>query len=170
MPTMDRTSNSDNKRLLQLVGEIVLTSQEIEHCLKVTLPFVKSKDASLGAAIIRHEKLKKRSLGELAKILTKSSSSDSLGFEQYLEKLVNSRNQIVHHFHDTYGPKIAAGRHKEVIASLETQLEDLRNCRAEMQKMALFVIEALRDITFHGTPEYDQMAAACESFRQRVAS
>ncbi len=134
----------------------------------MTLPFVKSDDASLGAAIKRHEKLKRRPLGELAGLLTKLSSSDSPDFVRHLDQLVDNRNQLVHHFEDAYGPTLATGRHKEVIAALETQLEDLRHFRAEVQKMALFVLEALRDITFRNTPEYDQMAAVCASIRQRV--
>lgn len=166
---MDNASTSDNEKILQLIGAIILTSQDIERYLKVTLPFVKNKDASLGAALRRHEKLKRRPLGELIGDLTKSSSSDSSDFVHYLDQLVDSRNRLVHHFYDTYGLRIATGRHKEVIACLETQLEDLRNFRAGMQQMALFVLEALRDITFHNTPEYDQMAAVCESFRQRIA-
>ncbi len=167
---MDSTSTSDNERLLQLIGAIILTSQDVERCLKVTLPFVKSEDASLSAALKRHQKLKRRPLGELVEVLTKSSSSDSPDFELHLDQLVDNRNPLAHHFHDTYGPRIATGRHKEVIASLETQLEDLRNFRTGMQQMALFVLEALRDITFNNAPEYDQMAAVCESFRQRIAS
>ena len=167
---MDSKSQHDNERILQLVGAIVLTCQDTERYLKLTLPFLSSDDDSLGAALRRHEKLKRRTLGELVGNLTDSSSSDSLDFAKYLEQLVNTRNQIVHHFNETYEVRIASGGQKEVIASLESQLTNLRGLRATTEQLALFVLEGLRDVTFHNTPEYEQMAALCATFRQRVAS
>ncbi len=167
---MNGNSQSDNERILQLVGAIVLTSQDVEHCLKVALPFVASKDASLGAALRRHEKLKRRPLGDLVGSLTQASSLEPPDLKQYLAQLVDDRNRLVHHFNETYGQSLATGNYKDVIASLEAQLVGLRSFRTGTEQLALFVMEALRDITFRNTPEFEQMASICASFRQRVAS
>lgn len=51
--------------ILELIGAIVLSTQDAEKYLKVVLPFVASKDPSLSAALSRHDKLEKRTFGEL---------------------------------------------------------------------------------------------------------
>ena len=165
---MSSLSQSDNEKLLHLIGAIVLTCQDVERHLKITLPFLNSDDPNLGAALKRLEKLKKRTLGELVGKLIDSSTSESLDFAQHLNNLVVSRNQIVHHFNETYGSQINAGAYQDVIVSLQVILANLNGLRFELQQLALFVCEGLRDVTFYNTPEYEEMATLCAYFRQRV--
>jgi hypothetical protein len=167
---MSNSSQPDNEKILRLVGAIVLVSQDAERYLKITLPFTTSEDPSLDASLKRHEKLKKRTLGELAGKFVDSSTSDSLVFARHMAYLVATRNQVVHHFNETYGAQISAGAYQEVFDSLETLLANLKIFRSVVEQLALVIFEGLRDVTFRDTPEYEQMAALCASFRARIAS
>lgn len=167
---MASSSQTDNDRILQLVGAIVLTGQDVERYLKAILPFTDAKDPSLGAVIRRQDKLTRRPLGELAGKLLEASTSDSVGFAEHLAKLVDARNRVVHHFNEAYGAKFAAGQTREIASSLESVLLNLKAFRASLEQVALALFEALRDVMYRGTPEYQQMAALCASFRARVVS
>ncbi|GAB3091384.1 hypothetical protein [Lysobacter terrae] len=161
---------SDNEKIVILVGAIVLVSQDAERYLKLALPFLKSNDPRLGAALKRAEKLKKRTLGDLTGKFVDASTSDSLDFAQHMAYLVDARNQVVHHFNETYGAKINAGAHQDVLESLRTLLSNLKTYRALLEQIVLTVLEGLRDITFRDTPEYSQISELCDSFRSQVAS
>jgi len=161
---------SDNERILILVGAIVLISQDAERCLKLALPFVKSDDPSLGAALKRAKKLEKRTLGELTGKFVDASTSDSPGFAQDMAYLVATRNQIVHHFKETYGAQIESGAHQDVIDSLETALANLNNYRSVLDQLVLAVLEGLCDVTFRGKSECSQIAELCASIRARIES
>ena len=167
---MTASQQSDNEKILILVGAIVLVSQDAERYLKLALPFVKSHDPSLGAALKRAEKLKRRTLGELTGKFVDASTSDSLDFAQHMAYLVDARNQVAHHFNETYGEQISAGAHQDVLGSLRTLLANLKSYRSVLEQVVLTVLEALRDVTFRDTPEYSQISELCDSFRSRVAS
>lgn len=167
---MTITQRSDNEKILMLVGAIVLASQDAERYLKLALPFVKSEDPSLGAVLQRVEKLKKRTLGELTGKFVKASTSDSPDFAQLMEDLVATRNQVVHHFDETYGAQISSGAHQDVLDSLKTVLDHLKSYRAVLEQLTLVVLEGLRDVTFRETAEYSQFSDLCAAFRSRVAS
>ena len=167
---MAAISQTDNDRVLRLVGGIVLTSQEAERYLKIILPFLGSDDPNLGSALRKGEKLQKKMLGQLVGHFVDSTTSDSLDFAQHMARLVASRNEVVHHFNDTYGAQLQAGDLASVFASLQTLLSNLTIFRSTTEQIALVILEGLRDVTFANTPEYDQMAELCSSFRQRVAS
>ena len=167
---MATSQRSDDEKVLLLVGAIVLVSQDAERYLKLSLPFFKSEDPSLGAALNRAKKLEKQTLGALTGKFVEASTSESLDFAQHMAYLVTSRNQVVHHFNETYGAQIRSGAHQEVLSSLETLLTNLESYRAALEQVALAVVEGLRDITFRNTPEYSQIAELCTSIRSRVAS
>jgi hypothetical protein len=167
---MGSPSQPDNDKIFRLVGAIILTSQHAERCLKAALPFTNAEDPSIGAALKRYDKLKRRPLGELAGKLVEATTSDSLDFAEHLAQLVDGRNRVAHHFNETYGAKLAAGQHKEVIESLEVLLLDLQAFRSSLEQMVLVLFESLRDVVYRGTPQYKQMAALYASFRARVVS
>ena len=167
---MEKFPRSDNEKILLLVGAIVLVSQDAERYLKFALPFVKSEDPSLGAALKRAEKLKKRTLGELTGKFVDASTSDSLDFAEQMAYLVTARNQVVHHFNETYGAQVSSGAHQDVVDSLETLLANLKSYRTVLEQVSLTVLEALRDVTFRDSPEYSQVSELCASFGSRVAS
>ena len=167
---MSSSPQPDAEKILRLVGAIVLVSQDAERYLKLTLPFIGSNQSGLGTTLGRLKKLEKRTLGELTGKLVDSSASDSLDFAQHMAYLVATRNQVVHHFNETYNSQLSSGAHSEIVSSLEALLSNLKGFRSMLEQLALAVLEQLRDITFHGTPEYEKFAALCASFRQRVAS
>ncbi|GAB2506562.1 hypothetical protein [Arenimonas alkanexedens] len=167
---MTTSKQSDNEKLLILVGSIVLASQDAERYLKLALPFMTSTNPDLGAALKRAEKIKKKTLGELTGKLVEASTSDSLDFSQQMADLVATRNQVVHHFHETYGAQLSSGAIQEVLDSLTSILSNLKSYRSALEKVALAVVEGLRDVTFRDTPEYSDMADICASFRSRIAS
>lgn len=166
---MSNSPQPYNERILKLVGAIVLVSQDAERYLKVTLPFAGSEAVGLEESLRRYEKLKKRSLGELVGRFFDATTADSLDFAKHMAYLVAARNQVVHHFNETYGSQLANGDCQGVYDSLETLLSNLDTFRSTAEMLALAIFEGLRDVTYRGTPEYEQMAALCASFRTRIA-
>ena len=135
------------------------------------MPFLNnSDDPSLGTALKKHERLKKKTLGELAGMFVDSTTSESLDFAKHMAYLVATRNQIVHHFNETYGQKLTSGATQEVFDSLETLLANLRILRSTAEQIALVIFEGLRDVTFKDTPEHKEMVDLCARMRERFAS
>lgn len=166
---MDDSRQAQSEKILRLIGAIVLMSQEAERCLKVALPFLASDDPSLGAALRRAEKLKKRPLGDLTGHFVAASISDSPDFGDQMAEIVAARNRVVHHFDETYGGLLAQDHHADVIVSLEQVLCNLKAYRSVAEELALHVLEGLRDITFSGTPDHAEIEALCASFKARIA-
>jgi hypothetical protein len=86
-----------------------------------------------------------------------------------LDELVTKRNQIVHHFGETYGAQLRSGQIQLVADSLRAQLIGIDVFKQALERTALHLFEAIRDTTFDGTSEYQAMADLCASFRRRVA-
>ena len=165
---MRQMSQTENERLLRLIGAIVLASQEAEHYLKVTLPFIGYDDENLSSYLKRIEKLKKEPLGGLAGKFVAQTNSHSTDFPGHIANLVATRNQIVHHFNETYGELLNAGAHQAVFDSLETLLTNLKSFRAVLEQLALTLFEAMRDYTFRDSKHFEEFAALCATFRARV--
>ena len=114
-------------KLAHNIGLIVLASQELEKNLKLVVAASGDEASSLTD---RLRKLERRALGEVvARFLgnvtvTEGSLAD---LETYFSRLLDRRNKVVHHFFETYGADLEAGRHKEVLASLGALCGELRN-------------------------------------------
>lgn len=67
------------------IGAIVLVAQEVERYLKAILPFMDSKDPGIGAALRRHGKLERSTLGTLMGQLPGSSVSLAMIFAGWPE-------------------------------------------------------------------------------------
>lgn len=78
------------------------------------------------------------------------------------------RNDVVHHFAETYGLQLKAGQHQEVVASLRVLEVDLAIMRDALSQAVACLLEALRDTTFLGTPEYGEMVEVCLLFRRNL--
>ncbi len=167
---MSTLSQLDIDKIFRLVGTIVLESQRVERNLKLILPFVDSGAIGLGESLQKLRKQEKHSLGKLVGNFVDSSTSDSLDFAQYMARLVSTRNQVVHHFHENFGAQLESGAQQEVLTALEQALLDLKNFGNLIEKIVLSVLEALRDTTYAETPEYEQFAAVCASFCRRIAT
>jgi hypothetical protein len=166
---MDTIEPSPSKEILELIGSIVLATQEVERHLKFVLPFTDSQDPSLGGALARREKLEKVTLGSLVGQFVDASKSDSPNFAQHLATLVEKRNQIVHQFGETYGEQLRSGDSQQVISLLRAHLANVKSLGATLEQLVLRLSEAMRDITFRDTPEQKSMCDLCEAFRERVA-
>ena len=163
-------SPQPHDNILQLIGAIVLSAQQVEQTLKAILPFTDSQDPSFSGVKARNKKLKMRTLGDLIGKFLDSSTFHTVDFDSQMEVLVNTRNQIVHHFGETYGAQLGSGETQQVADSLRAQLADIEQFKKALQHVALHLFEAIRDTAFYGTPEYQDMATFCASFRRRVAS
>src|SRR5688572_15557970 len=152
--------------LVELVGAIVLATQDVEHWLKAILPFIDDgTDPSLRSALQRHERLKLQSFGNLKNKFLDESDSNA-AFVAHLDSLVSRRNAIAHHYVETYGQAIAAGRHYDVARELRVLLRDIDEFGRLLQLSALAIFEAMRDTTFAGTDEYEEFARTCAQFRE----
>jgi len=159
-----------NQQTNELIGAIVLEAQSAEKWLKAILPFSESQCSSLGDALSQHTKNKKRTLGSLVRGFAESATSEEDDFEQHLAHLVECRNQIVHHFGETYGEQLRSGQSKEVVDSLRTLLANIKVFRIALQQIALLLFEAMRDTTFIDTPEYKNMDKLCSELRRLTPS
>lgn len=132
-------------KLAHNVGLIVLASQGLEKHLKLVV--AASGDEASGSLTDRLRKLERRALGEVvARFLgnvtvTEGSLAD---LETYFSRLLDRRNKVVHHFFETYGPDLEAGRHKEVLASLGALYGELRNMERTFQTVNEAWLEILR--------------------------
>lgn len=167
---MSSSPRSDTQKILQLIGAIVLVSQDAERYLKITLPFIGPAAAPHREITKQLERLQKRTLGDLTGKFVDSTNSHSLDFAQHMDYLVDTRNKVVHHFCETYGAQLNSGAHQEVINVLATIHANLKGFRSVLEQIALVVLEGLREVTFRDTPEYEQFAMLCASFRQNIPS
>lgn len=151
--------------ILELVGAIVLCTQEAEHWLKAILPFTDSQDPSFTAALARHKKLKRRSLGELMDKFMSSSTDQSFDAAEHLKALVNRRNQIVHHFVETFGPDLRAGKRALVKTELRTHLANIEGLSKGLEETAFALFEAMAEYFADDSPEYRELAERCARYR-----
>jgi len=162
------TSTHINPKVLELVGAIVISTQDAEKYLKIILPFTNSQDPSIRGVIARQEKLQKRTFGDLIGRFKDSSTSISNHLGQGLTELANQRNLIVHYFREAHGKNLHARNSQADIEMLQAQLADINKLRDMLMRLASILLEALRDTTFQGTPEYQKMHDLCAAFRQRL--
>lgn len=148
----------------------MLSTQDAERYMKMCLPFFASKDPSISTALSRHDKLKKRTFGELIGVFVDSSTSDSDDFADHLAALVEQRNKIVHHFNETYAQKLRSGGSQDVVKALGVQLKNVNTFRDLLAQIVLHLFEAIKDTVFQGNPEYHDMADLCAEFRRHVVS
>ena len=132
-------------KLAHNIGLIVLESQELERHLKFV---VAATDPSGDRSVIElHQKLERRSLGDVVKrflgnvTVTEGSVAD---LEAYFLSLLDRRNKVVHHFFETYGLDLEAGRGSEVLASLAALHCELRQVAITFRGVNQMFLEALQ--------------------------
>jgi len=87
--------------LLCRVGRNVLVYQQIEIGLKAVVPFMRRPQRggqSLDALRAFQRKSRIVTLGTLIRSFSDASTFDPQKFTEHLERIVESRNQLVHHF------------------------------------------------------------------------
>lgn len=115
-----------NSVLLRL-GRNILLFQRIESALKFMLPFMHPKGSADGDdAFVRfRDETKSKTLGKLVRNLQESMRADTDAVAQYLERMVQQRNQLVHHFHEMPGVSLlTVDGCRAAIQILEEQLRE----------------------------------------------
>lgn len=126
------------EKLAYNIGLIVLESQELERQLKFIVAV--SSESTAKSANERHENLRSRPLGEVVKQLignTTCTSGSIDELEAFFRSLLDRRNKVVHHFSETYGDDLKAGRHSEILASLAQICIDLRQVARSFRSVNL---------------------------------
>ena len=119
---MDSISQSDKDELFRLLGSIVFASQSAELSIKSFLPYLTSKDRTRSK---RSGNYKKRTLGELAGLLTTTLSGDEdliLQLKSELARVVSERNRVTHHFFESYEADLRCGNVESIVDSLRSIL------------------------------------------------
>ena len=133
-------------KLAHNVGLIVLASQELERHLKVV---VAMSDASAAHSVIDlHKNLERRGLGDVVgKFLSVATMAegDTLGLKGYFLHLLDRRNKVVHHFMETYGEDLEAGRHQKVLVDLASLCHELRESAGAFKGINLSLLQHLLD-------------------------
>jgi hypothetical protein len=114
-------------KLAHNVGLVVLSSQHLERHLKV---LAACGDSNLSGPVSeRYRRLFRRPMGEVVSIFLDSVTATEgsvPAMEAYLRSLLDRRNKVVHHFYETYGCELEAGRRDEVLSNLGQLVKELR--------------------------------------------
>lgn len=154
-----------NVKIACAVGAIVLTSQEIERLFKFLVPFQERGDSSVGSQLWSHARLHKKSLGEVAGRFLEATEDDSNRLADFLGRVVKDRNEVVHHFQEHFGAMLGASRHEDVLSELHARHERMADLHRLLRELAVSLAEIMRDTTFAGTPEQEEMTRLCEKAR-----
>lgn len=163
MPT--KSNLNDNQRVVYVTGAIVLCCQQIELLLKYIVPHLAQGDSNLSSVLLRHAKLERRPLGDVAGKFVEGLEGDAEHLRAYVQRVVDRRNELVHHFTQRYGDLLRAGNHGQVLGVLRQQHEDAVGLMRLLSELAVHLSEALRDTTFAGTDEYAEFSEVCAQAR-----
>jgi hypothetical protein len=132
------------QRLGCAVGLYVLQCEELEQLLKGLTPFMDSSDASVAGILARSAALKKKTLGIVARQFLNGVSGDAGDFKRYLAKIIEERNEVVHHFSERFGPLLAAGRQEEIFSDLKRRHREAAALSQALREMASQLGELLQ--------------------------
>ena len=149
------------QKIVYAVGLFVLCSQEIERQFKFILPFTNNDDPSWEGILARHNKLSKRTLGEVAGQFVETATGTVEILKQQIQCAVDNRNRIVHHFNDTYGPLLSQNKHDEILAMLKQQHEEAIILLNMLRAITLAIVQSLRDTVYRDCVHRDEIAAIC---------
>jgi hypothetical protein len=159
------------QKIVYAIGTIVLCSQEIERQFKFLVPIIltNSDDPSFDAILKRHKNLSRRSLGEVAGQFTQAFTGDVDHLKMWIKHIVDQRNNLIHHFSDTYRTLLNEHKLDEILVHLKKQHRETLGLLRVLQEISLALAEEMRDSTFLGTEQFADMAALCEQAREQLA-
>lgn len=139
--------------VLKKVGRNILFFGQVEKGLKILLPYIdpNASKQSIDYFWEYRERVKSKTLGNLINAYHMSHDYDPEElFEEFkkdLKKLVDDRNNLVHHFGGTEGIKILATKAgcKKAIAQLDAQYQEATSFYKEITLYVLSVIILLRE-------------------------
>ena len=130
---------------IELIGAIVLVTQDIEHHLKFLIPYMGTDEREVERKLASRSKLSKQTFGQLVGAFVQNSSFGSDRDLEHFEHLINFRNEIVHHFSKTYGPQIESGKIDDVINTLRTHLININQFRDALIQISELIVESISD-------------------------
>lgn len=160
------------RTLHECVGRNIVRVQALETSLKTLLPFIRhNEEHCLAGLNERRQQFVRKTLGELAGAFADCNQTPSDEFTTYLAKIVNNRNNLVHHFGQIYGAAAAESVNgcREVIGQLDNQFKEIKELERIANEMLLEILQALRDVTFAGTDTYKDFAALCQELKTALA-
>lgn len=161
---------SPDQNIVYVIGALTLCYQDIERAFKLFIPFLNSDDPEWTSVFARGKAISKETLGGLSGQFVKAASGDTEELRKFMTDLVSRRNALVHHFPESYGDMIRAGRHEAALSKLRQQHQDALHLRRALFEVCVGLFEGIRDTTFRGTAEYDEMAALCLQARRSLAA
>ncbi len=167
---MEEAEKHKGRRLKELIGEIVLTTQEVECHLKFLNPYMGKDEQEVTLKLVKNKNYKQQTFGQLVGAFLQNSKFDSASSKEHLKHLIQVRNQLIHHFSEIYGPQIESGNIGNVISDLETHLTNINYFRSALTQVALLLAESLCDSRMDSSPELDQLRKMIEELRLRVTS
>jgi hypothetical protein len=154
------------------VGRLVIRVQVLESALKLLVPFIDAQDAPhvLHGLPERGRKVSKQTLGQLMGSLQQNVEfSDPASFEAMTKRVVEDRNNLVHHFHSTLGPLLATDEgHEEVVNTLDRQFESVRALEQIAHGLMAGILRALRDSSPLNSDSYKDFASICDQFEAAI--
>lgn len=166
------TDETEERRLLlaaihSQIGRNVIRVQSLEIGLKTLVPFLDLRGAShcLDGLLDRRAQVSKNTLGQLVGAFLNSASSADPRFAGAVEKILSDRNNLVHHFHVTFGARMSSAEGcRWVSAQLDEQYESIKRFERLVNGFLLDLLHTLRDTTFQGHPQYEEFATLCRTF------
>jgi hypothetical protein len=149
------------------VGRNLIRVQSLEVGLKTLVPFLSIGEAMhcLDGLKQRHAQAAKHTLGQLVGSFLEATSSDDPRAKEMVERVLEDRNNLVHHFHSTLGrDSLTLEGCVRVSGHLDAQFEAIKALEGLVSGLLLDVLHALRDITFTGTADYEDFAALCREY------
>lgn len=149
------------------VGRNVIRAQSLEIGLKTLLPFIDIRGAShcLDGLVDRHGQVAKNTLGQLVEAFLRFVLSDPPNLADAAQKILNDRNNLVHHFHASLGTHTSTAEGCAwVMNQLDEQFAEIKLFEQLVSGLLLDVLHALRDKTFKGSPGSTDFDALCREF------
>ncbi len=146
--------------VLRKIGTNILLFQQIEQSLKLLLPFIyvpSSAEQDIDVFRKNTEKVKLQTLGSLVGDFIKSADYNVDYFSEHLKKIVDDRNNLVHHFGDLYGLNILNTEEgcRACIVHLETQRQEAFDFYRQIQLFLYGLLMCFREHYGEFTPEID---------------
>jgi hypothetical protein len=150
------------------LGRNILLFQQIESGLKFMLPYMHPKGSASGDdAFARfRDKTMGQTLGKLVESLKESTRADTDTLAQYLERMVEQRNQLVHHFHEMPGVSLlTVGGCRAAIQVLDEQHREAQPLQDLVHALGVSLAASLAKAKFKDDAE---LVAVCTALKQQL--
>lgn len=167
-PNNNADSNNESNDLvnqvLRQIGLNILLYQQIEKGLKLLIPFMSNpnsdaKEINLIRFRLKPESLKLQTLGNLLNNFINLSEFESDYFPNYLKKIVEERNQLIHHFGNLHGLNILNTEEgcQDCLAHLQAQQKEAASFYKDLRLFTLVLVYLLQENCGESNPKINQL-------------